>query len=74
MNKSKYDDNENHSNLISMTNYNNKKSNFYNSSIQKKKEKRSSNFSPKNKKNYFEIYNFEIKTKKKFIKKKKIIC
>ena len=57
MNNSKYDDNENHSNYLSLTNYNNKKSNFYNSSIQKKKEKRSSNFSPKNKKNYFEINN-----------------
>ena len=57
MNNSKYDDNENHSNYLSMTNCNNKKSNFYSSSIQKNKEKRNSNFSPINKKNYFEINN-----------------
>ena len=56
MNKSKYDDNENHSNLISMTNYSNKKSNFY-SSLQKIKEKRNYNFSPINKKKYLEENN-----------------
>jgi len=65
MNNSNYDDNERHSNYLSLTNYNYKKSSFHNSSIQKIKEKRNSNFSPTNKKNYFEINN-DIPTMKKY--------
>ena len=65
MDNSKHDDIDNHSNYISMTNYNNKKGNYYNSSIQKIKEKRSSIFSPTNKKRYFEANN-DISTMKRF--------
>ena len=65
MDNSNHDDIDNHSNYISMTNYNNKKGNYYNSSIQKIKEKRSSNFSPTNKKRYFEANN-DISTMKRF--------
>ena len=57
MDNSKYDDNENHSNYLSLNNYRKIKSNFYSSSIQKIKEKRNSNFSPTNKNNYLEINN-----------------
>ena len=51
MDNSKYDENEKHSNYLSLNNYSKIKSNFYSSSIQKIKEKRNSNFSPKNKNN-----------------------
>jgi len=65
MDNSNHDDIEAHSNYISMTNYSNKKGNYYNSSIHKIKEKRSSNFSPTNKKKYFELKS-GISTMKRF--------
>jgi len=64
MDNSKCNDIKNHSNYLSMTNYNNKKSNFNNSSIPKIKEKRNSNYSPSYKKNYFEK-NEDISTMKR---------
>lgn len=67
MDNSKYDDNENHSNYLSLNNYRKIKSNFYSSSIQKIKEKRNSNFSPTNKNNYLEINNDIFWNNKNFI-------
>ena len=57
MDNSKYDDNDNRSNYLSLTNYNNKKSNFKNSSIKNIKEKRNSIFSPTNRKKFLESNN-----------------